>query len=160
MFDSQKNDIKKIKKIAQEFIGKIAPEAEVDVLEQKDGTVFIEAKVDDPQTLIGPGSETLLAIQHLLRVILRKTDGSMDKPYYIDLDINNYKKKRKEYLKELALTTANEVALVKREVSLAPMSSYERRVIHMELSERADVATESRGIGLERKVVVRPATRG
>ncbi|MFA6376555.1 MAG: R3H domain-containing nucleic acid-binding protein [Candidatus Paceibacterota bacterium] len=156
MFDSKKIDIKKIKKIAQEFIRKIAPEAEVDVLDQKEGTVFIEAKVDDPQTLIGPGSETLLAIQHLLRVILRKTGGGADKPYYIDLDINNYKKKKKEYLRELAVTTANEVALAKREVSLAPMSSYERRVIHMELKERGDVATESRGFGPERKVVVKP----
>jgi len=157
MFDPQKNDIKKIKKIAQEFIRKIAPEANVDVLEQKDGTVFVDAKVDDPQTLIGPGSETLLAIQHLLRVIVRKTGQGTDKPYYIDLDINDCKKKKKEYLRELAVTTANEVALAKREVSLAPMSAYERRVIHMELKERADVATESRGFGAERKVVVRPA---
>jgi len=159
MFDSQKIDIKKIKKIAEEFIRKIAPEAEIGIFDQKDGTVFIEAKVDDPLTLIGSDAETLLAIQHLLRVILRKTGGDAGKPYYIDLDINNYKKKRKDYLRGLAVTTANEVALAKREVSLAPMSAYERRVVHMELSDRADVATESRGVSPERRIVIKPAVR-
>lgn len=152
----EKIDAKKIKKVAEELLRKIAPEAEVNVLAQKDVTISIEAKVDDPQTLIGQNAETLMAIQHLLRVILRKSAGEA---YYVDLDINNYKKKRKEYLKELAITTANEVSLAKREISLVPMSSYERRIIHMELSERADIATESRGDGPERKVVVKPAPK-
>jgi spoIIIJ-associated protein len=156
MFDSKKIDSKKIKKIAEDLIRKIAPEAEINVLAQKDAAISIEAKVDDPQMLIGVNAETLMAIQHLLRVILRKAAGEA---CYIDLDINNYKKKRREYLKELAITTANEVSLAKREISLAPMSSYERRIIHMELSERADIATESQGDGSERKVVVKPAPR-
>ena len=156
MFDSKKIDSKKIKKITEDLIRKIAPEAEINVLSQKDATISIEAKVDDPQTLIGVNAETLMAIQHLLRVILRKTAGEA---CYIDLDINNFKKKRREYLKELAITTANEVSLAKREVSLVPMSSYERRIIHMELRERADISTESRGDGPERKVVVKPAPR-
>jgi len=160
--DGKKIDTKKIKKIAEDLIRKIAPEAEISILEQQEATVFIGVRVDDPLALIGPGSETLMALQHLLRVILRKAAGGrMDagEVFYVDLDINDYKKKRKEYLKELAVATANEVALAKREVSLAPMTAYERRVVHMELGERADIVTESRGIGSERKVVVKPAPR-
>jgi spoIIIJ-associated protein len=151
---NDKNDANKAKKVAEDLIRKIAPEARISVLPIKEATIYVEAQVDDPQTLIGQGGETLLAIQHLLRVILRK---SSQEPCYIDLDINDYKKTRNQYLKELALTTANQVALAKREVALAPMSSYERRIVHMELKPREDVVTESRGEGVERKVVVKPA---
>lgn len=146
-------DAKKIKKIAEDLIRKIAPEAQITVLPQSDATIRIEAKVDDSQALIGQGGETLLAIQHLLRVILRKSSGE---PRYIDLDINDYKKTRNEYLKELAISAANEVALAKREVALAPMNAYDRRVVHMELKQREDIVTESRGLGADRKVVVKP----
>lgn len=150
---NDKSDADKIKKIAQDLIGKIAPEAQISILPQKDLTIYIEAKVDDPQTLIGQGGETLLALQHLLRVIMRK---SSPEPRYVDLDINDYKKTKNRYLKESAVAAANEAALSKREVALAPMSSYDRRIVHMELSQRTDIVTESRGLGQDRKVVVKP----
>ncbi|MBU3918656.1 hypothetical protein KKC63_01990, partial [Patescibacteria group bacterium] len=47
--------------------------------------------------------------------------------------------------------------LSKTEKELAPMPAYERRIIHIELKERSDVSTESRGYNLERKVVIKPA---
>jgi spoIIIJ-associated protein len=153
MFNFQKNDTGKIKKTAEEFLRKIAPEAQVSVSSGDDETITIEAKVDDPQELIGTNAETLLAIQHLLRVILRK---AVEAPRRIDLDINNYKQKRKEYLKELAISSANDAALSKKEISLPAMNAYERRIIHMALVDRADISTESRGQEPERRIVVKP----
>ena len=76
--------------------------------------------------------------------------------FYIDLDINDYKKKKKDYLKELACSIANEVALSKKQKELPPMSAYERRIIHLELAERQDVSTESIGQEPERKVIITP----
>jgi len=157
MNQDYKANIKVVKKIAEELIKKISPDAEISVLPPKeDGLVVVDVKTIDAQTLIGANAETLLAVQHLVRVIARKNLGDSLR---VELDVNNYRKKRKEYLKELALNTANEVALVKREVALSPMTAYERRIIHVELSERLDVATESRGAGASRKVVVKPAVR-
>ena len=150
-------DLKNAKKIAEDLIGKIAPEVRISVLPQKDLTVCIEAKVDDPQMLIGSGGETLLALQHLLRMIMRK---SRPEPLYVDLDINDYKKNRNRHLKELAATAADEAARTKREAALAPMSAYDRRIVHMELSRRDDIETESRGLGPERKVVIKPRIAG
>jgi spoIIIJ-associated protein len=150
-------NIKKIKEIAENLVRKIAPEAQIGVLSPKDSTVAVEVRVDDAGALIGVNAETLLALQHILRAIIKKSAGAEDEILYVDLDVNNYKKKRRDFLKELAVSTANEVALAKREMALAPMNAYERRVIHMELSERVDIATESRGSGPERRVVVRPA---
>ena len=145
--------LEKIKKITEEFFKKATFEVEIEILPQKDQTIPINIKSEEPQILIGEGGKTLLEIQHLLKAISkRKIEGN----FYIDLDINNYKKKKIEYLKELARSVADEVALTKKEKKLAPMPAYERRIIHLELAGRPDVTTESTGQEPERSIVVRP----
>lgn len=152
--NESKIDIAALKGVARDLLEKISPEVRIEVVVDDSDAVVVEAVVDDPQIFIGRDAETLLAAQHLLRVISRKSLGGS---YRIELDVNGFKKKRRAFLKEMALSVANEVSLAKREVALSPMNAYERRIIHMELSRRPDVATESRGIGPERKVVVKPA---
>lgn len=142
-----------IKKITKEFFEKMTFEVEIEFLPQKELTFPINLKADQPQILIGEGGQTLAEIQHLLKAILKR---KIEEPFYIDLDINNYKEKKIEYLKELAGSLADEVALNKQEKELAPMPAYERRIIHLELAGRKDVTTESIGQEPERKVVIRP----
>ena len=76
--------------------------------------------------------------------------------FYLNLDINDYKKKKIEYLESLAKTFADEVVASKEEKELPPMPPYERRIIHAQLSERKDIATESRGEGMDRHIVIKP----
>jgi len=97
----------------------------------------------------------LAEVQRLLKVILKK-QIIPEEPFYVDLDINDYKKKKIEYLKEVARTTADEVTLTKKEKHLPPMSAFERRIIHLELASREDIITESIGLEPERKVVIGP----
>jgi spoIIIJ-associated protein len=151
---SDKIDAKKIKKIAEELLKKIDQEAKIETFAEVDQTIVIGVKTIDGETLVGQNGETLQAIQHLLRVMVRKLS---DVPCYIDLDVNDYRKKRRDYLKELAVSSANDAALAKKEISLPPMNSYERRIVHMELAERRDVSTESRGCDLDRRIVIKPA---
>jgi len=147
------NDLEKIKEIVKEFFEKTTFEVEIEFLPQKNQTIPINLKTKEPQILIGEGGQTLVEIQHLLKAILkRKTKENL----YIDLDISDYKKKKIEYLKELARSTADEVALTKKEKILSSMPAYERRIIHLELAERKDVTTESIGQEPERRVVIRP----
>ena len=166
-------DIKKIKEIAEEFFQKttipdkveIVSVKEQDVSEKKQtsnevedlqkdiGTVIIDVEIDIPEILIGEKGRTLIEIQHLLKIILNK---KLEKTFYIDLDINGYKKKKVEYLKSLAKDLADEVSLTKKEKILFPMPSYERRIIHLELADREDVVTESQGEGFDRKVMIKP----
>ena len=150
---SQEN-LETIKKTTKEFFGKTTFEVEIEFSPQKDETVPINLKTDDPQILIGEGGQTLVEIQHLLKVILKR---KISEPFYIDLDINDYKKKKIEYLKELARSVADEVALTKKEEQLAPMPAYARRIIHLELAGRQDVTTESLGREPERRVVIKPS---
>ena len=146
-------DTEIIKETTREFFQKTTFNVEVEVLPEREGTISINIKTEDPQILIGEGGQTLTEIQHLLKAILRKKITEM---FYIDLDINDYKKKKKDYLKELACSIANEVALSKKQKELPPMSAYERRIIHLELAERQDVSTESIGQEPERKVIITP----
>ena len=152
--------------------GQDSPEEDIDVID-------LDIKLEEPQILIGQGGQTLFEIQRMLRVILNRKlsrsqsdRGSPDSivdprlrrdsaesgqnTFYLNLDINDYKKKKIEYLKDLAKNLADQASLDKEEKSLLPMSAYERRIIHSELSQRTDVTTESQGDGFERHIVIKP----
>jgi spoIIIJ-associated protein len=144
----------KIKELIREFFKKTGLPLEVDVKDVKDSTVPVVIKTDDPQLLIGERGQTLQEIQGLIRMILRKKLAEEER-FFVDIDINDYKKKKAEYLKDIARSAADEVFLSKKDKELSPMPAYERRVIHMALAGRSDVVTESLGEGLERRVVVK-----
>ena len=149
---TEKNE--KIKKIVEEFFEKMNFKVDIDLGKEKENVLPLSLKTEEPQILIGGGGKTLIEIQKILGKILRKKLGEQ---FFLDLDINQYKKNKIEYLKDLAKTTADEVALSKKEKALPPMSSFERRIIHLALAEREDVTTESEGEGEERKVIIKPA---
>jgi len=147
------NQIEEIKKTVKEFFEKATLEVEIEFLSPEDLTLPINLKTEDPQILIGERGQTLFEIQHLLKAILKR---KIKENFYIDLDINDYKKQKIDYLKEMARSLADEVALTKKEKILFPMPAYERRIIHLELAGRQDVTTESIGQEPERRIVVKP----
>jgi len=150
---TEKN-LKEIKKTIQKFFEKTSFEVETEVLSLEDKTIPVKIKTEEPKILIGQNGQTLAEIQHLLKAMLSR---QISEQFYIDLDINDYKKKKIEYLKEMAKDLADGVALAKKEKILAAMPAYERRVIHLELADRKDITTESIGREPERRVVIRPA---
>jgi spoIIIJ-associated protein len=155
------NDIQKIKDAVATFFQKatisvlnieiLSKENELDRGEKD--VIDLNIKLSEPQILIGEKGQTLFETQRLLKIILNKNLGKI---FYLNLDINDYKKKKSEYLKNIAKDLANEVTLNKQEKILVPMSSYERKIIHAELSNNPDVITESRGDGFERHIVIKP----
>ena len=163
------NQLNKIKETASEFFEKMTtPISSVEVVlssakiekqnseepgDTERDVVDLEIKLDEPQILIGQGGQTLFEIQRILKMVLNK---KLQKIFYFNLDINDYKKQKVEYLKGLAKEMADQVASTKEEKSLLQMSSYERRIIHSELSQRVDVVTESQGEGQDRHIVIRP----
>ena len=156
------NDLEKIRKETQKFFEKMNfdIETEIEIKQTKENAVSLNLTTQEPQILIGKDGQTLMDIQHLLKrilgKILYKEDNNTEEHIFIDFDINNYKERKIEYLKELANELANEVVLTKKEKILDPMSSYERRIIHLELSERKDVETKSIGEEPMRKVAITP----
>jgi spoIIIJ-associated protein len=154
----EQKDLKKIKDAAEEFFSKMTmpvlkTEISLTPAEENREVVNLDIKIDEPQILIGQGGQTLFETQRILRTILNK---KMQNIFYLNLDINDYKKKKIEYLKSLAKDIADEVVLTKKEKVLLPMPAYERRIIHEELSHRTDVATESQGDNFDRHIVIKP----
>ncbi len=149
-----KEGLEKIRKITKEFFQKTTFDVSLHFSTQEENTLLVEVKTEEPQILIGERGQTLADIQHLLKIILRKKTEEL---FYVNVDINDYKKKKAEYLKELANSVADDVVLVKEEKALSPMRAFERRIVHMELAERSGVITESVGERDERKVVIKPS---
>lgn len=149
------SNLEKIKKEVEEFFGKMTFTTEIQHLSLKEQTLTLNLKVEEPQILIGEGGETLLEIQHLLKIVLKRKINVVE-PFYVDLDINDYKKKKIAYLKEMARSLAEEVILTKKEKILPVMPAYERRIIHMELADMSNITTESIGQEPERRIIIKP----
>jgi len=150
-----KQEIEKIKAETKTFFEKMGFEVELEFPSQKGDALQIKITMEAPQPLIGRGGMTLVKLQRLLGVVLKRKIKT-EEEFFIDLDINNYKEKKIEYLKELAQRTADEVSLTREERVLSSMPAFERRIIHLELADRRDVATESMGREPQRSVVIRP----
>jgi len=155
-------ETKKIKELVEEFFEKMTTptssiEVEISSIKEADNSekpvVKLDIKMEEPQILIGQGGQTLFEIQRLLRMVLNK---KLQDVFYLNLDINNYKEQKVDYLKDIVKDIANQVALTKKEKALSPMSAYERRVVHAELSQRSDVVTESQGDRPDRHIVIKP----
>ncbi len=154
-------DSEKIKKVTAEFMGNMGfPPSNIQVLEIQESesaetkqAVGIDLDLDDPKILIGQGGQTLAALQRLLRIVLNKQLGQF---FYVNLDINEYKAKKLGFLKQLAQEVAQEVSLTGHPKTLSPMPSYERRILHQELSRLGTVMSESQGSETDRHIVVKP----
>lgn len=139
------------------------PEATV-TLEKEPGKG--EARIsligDEAGTLIGYHGETLDALQYLATLAANKVQEESGERKYqkIVVDVENYRAKREDTLRTLARRMAGKVRKYGRNITLEPMSPYERRIIHSEVQQIAGVTTESIGEGDARRVVIHPEGKG
>jgi spoIIIJ-associated protein len=145
--------INRAREITEEFFSKTTLDLSIEVSSDEDDALSVRIKSSEPQLLIGDNGQNLIEIQHLLRMVLKKKIEGLSR---INLDVNDYQKQKTDRLREMARNIANEVSLSRQEKVLAPMASYERRIVHLELMNRSDVSSESVGDGPERKVVIKP----
>jgi spoIIIJ-associated protein len=108
----------------------------------------------DKEFLLERGAEALKALEHLAYRALRLEPAFHEK---IHLDCGGYRALRFEELRMTARVAAERVQASKQSFRLNPMSSRERRIVHMALKEMTGVRTESIGAGEERQVVIHPA---
>lgn len=108
---------------------------------------------DDLGLLIGRRGETLQALQFVVRQILSKEVGRW---VPIVVDVESYLVRRRKSLQQLASRMADRVAFSQRKVILEPMSSKERRIVHLQLRDHEKVYTSSIGDRGRRKVIILP----
>ena len=106
---------------------------------------------DDMGIIIGKRGDTLDALEHLVNLSVNKGDGEYVK---IVLDTENYRARREQTLIKLAKSLANSAVKNNRKITLEPMHSNERRIIHATLQNNPKVETFSIGEEPNRKVVI------
>lgn len=125
----------------------------VSVIGNLDGSIIkLDAKVDESDTgiAIGKNGASLDAIEF----IIRKAIDSRSNNLRVNVDINNYKRRRDEKIVRLARETAQKVAQSGKSWNLRYMNSYERRLAHEEISKHRNVTSHSEGREPQRYVVV------
>lgn len=145
-----------LESVVKEFLADIfsAMNMEVEIIMEKsaDGKVLeVELKGTEMGVLIGKRGQTLDSLQYLVGLVANKNTEEYVK---IKLDTENYRKRRKETLENLAKNIAFKVKRTKRTVALEPMNPFERRVIHSALQNDRFVCTHSEGDEPFRHVVV------
>jgi spoIIIJ-associated protein len=130
-------------------------DVEVDIDVEADGLhCDLNSSEEDEGLLIGRHGATLDALQYLtLRVLQAEDLGRLR----ITLDVGGYRNRREKSLRDVALQVARKVKESGKPHHFEPMSSMERRVIHMTMDEFGGLRTESEGEGRKRHVVVFPA---
>ena len=126
-------------------------EATIDIKEEND-SIIINLSGEKMGVIIGYRGETLDSIQYLVSLVVNKLHELPHKK--VILDTEDYRSKREETLKGVAIKTANRVKKTKKSFKLEPMNPYERRIIHSALQEDAFVNTYSEGEEPFRRVVV------
>lgn len=147
--------IQTIKELIEEILEKLTINASVEILETAEGPWFT-IKTHEGRLLIGENGRNLVSLNHLVKKIVGKKMERVEDPVSFSVDVNDYQAKKIEELKNMARLNAQRVRYFKKEVALKPMSSFERRVVHITLEEYPDIATESRGEDLRRQVVIKP----
>lgn len=117
----------------------------------EDGDITVNLTGEKLGMLIGRRGETLDAIQHITGYVINRGG---EKRRHISVDAESYRAKREESLQALAEKIAAKVVKYHRNMTLEPMNSYERHVIHTALQEYEGVSTFSTGTEPNRRVVV------
>lgn len=117
------------------------------------GSVLLNISGEGLGLLVGRRGETLRSLQFLTCLLISRRAQRWPS---VVVDVEHYKGRRENLLIGLARRMADRVRITAQPVSLEPMPSHERRIVHLALRDNPDVFTESDGQDEKRRVVIRP----
>lgn len=149
-------EIQVMMKTAKEFLDGVFKSMNLEVTmemkyDQEDGCLDIDFAGPEMGILIGKRGQTLDSLQYLTSLVVNKEQNEYIR---VKLDTENYRKRRKDTLENLAKNIAFKVKKTRKPVALEPMNPYERRIIHSALQNHKFVKTVSEGEEPFRHVVV------
>lgn len=147
-----KKENKTIKETAEELFKLLGIEGGFEISEGEEA-IEINLDTQDSGIVIGYHGDTLESLQLVLSLCFAKQTGEFKR---VSVEVGEYKKKREEWLKNLALETKEKVLSENKEVYLSDLKSWERRVVHLLLQDDQEVISESIGEGKDRVLVVKP----
>jgi spoIIIJ-associated protein len=123
--------------------------------QETDQKVLFQISTDaDAGRLIGKRGQTLESLEYLTNLVCNRGEQKYRR---IELDVGDYRERRKQSLEQLALRIADKVKTMKKPSSLEPMNALERKIIHETLKSVDGVETKSKGSGVGRHIVILPS---
>ena len=143
-----------VSEILENILGLLGLEGSFEVVEGSE-EVTVSIETEDAGRLIGYKGETLDSLQLIVNLIASKNSETFKR---VVIDVGGWRKNKEGDLENHAREWAQEVLESNQEINLDPMPSWQRRIIHMVVSEIDGVESESVGEGRDRHLVVRPAS--
>jgi spoIIIJ-associated protein len=143
--------------IVSEMLRLMRLSCQLHVTEEKNTLVIDIETAGSDGLLIGKGGHTLSALEYVANRMLQR--GSRKTPKIV-LDVSGYKRRREDFLKNKALSLAEQVKAAKKQVTTEPMDAADRRIIHAVLKADPSVETKSVGHGRVKSIIVAPAKGG
>lgn len=124
------------------------------ISEPEENTFYVDVDTEEANIMIGRHGDTIQALQHLIKLLVWEKESKIPN---IVIDVNEYKKRQRDSVIELAKKKAEIVRVTKRYQILPPMSPYFRKLVHTTLAteEYSDLTTESIGEGDRRQVIIK-----
>ncbi len=140
-----------LKKVLDEFTEQFKKDEFHYTIEKDKSHINVLINVNKNNKWIGYRGKTLNALQTLLTAILASNFQQYARVY---VNVGKYKEERKQQLEALAEKISKNVKATKKKITLEPMSSYERKIIHNYISKEENLKSESVGEEPNRKIVV------
>lgn len=121
-----------------------------------EGDIYLEIQGDREGILIGKHGRTLDSLQFLINRMVNK---QLKEPIRVVLDINDYRKRRADILKKMALQLGDKVKRMGHALTIGPFNAHDRRIIHITLQEDPSLRTESFGEGALKKISIIPKAK-
>jgi len=148
------NETESLKEITLELLRLLLIDGSASVTKDNE-TLCVSIETSQSGALIGYHGEGLVSIQLILNILMHKKTGDWQR---VVVNIGDYRQKREEYLKNLALMAASKAKNTKQPSILTGLSSFERRIVHMVLAEDKEIESVSEGEGAGRHLVVKLKT--
>lgn len=132
----------------------IDPTYSVEVADSGENRLKADIFGGDPGRLIGRGGHTLQALEFLTNTVVNRDQE--EGHVRVTLDVGGYRRRRDDRLRKETQEAAQQVRRTGIAMELEPMNGAERRIVHMELADDADLYTESTDEGANRRVVIKP----
>lgn len=143
----------KIQELTEKLLSLAGVAVQVEVVDMGDMTYQINLITEDETgLLIGFRGENINSIQTVLGMILKGQTGEW---YRLIVNVGDYREKQEEKLKELANNCADRAIETKEPQPIYNLNASQRRIVHVFLSTRDDIVTESEGVEPERYLVIK-----
>jgi spoIIIJ-associated protein len=143
---------KKICALVEEITGMMNMTLKASLFESQ-GQIEINVSGADRAYLITDNGETLLSLQYILGRMIRLNFPELDEVHIL-LDSDGYMYRHESDLRRMAQNAVQRVRRERRRFKLPPLNPYDRRIIHIEVSQNRDMESLSEGEGFFKKIVV------